>query len=121
MVAVDIEINRFALLRDFAFFIPVDMFEGRANKGLCYIPVPQLRRLYHDLWVRLYVELLVGTDVEQMQRAIGSSRSNLRRWSRNLMSKKIAIHEYAGCADPVSRIRIRGRRELTRCIIAFHH
>src|SRR6202012_4871579 len=67
LVKIDVEIEPFALWRQFKLFVAMYMLEIGADKSLRYVPVPKLVRFRLRLRRRFQVQRLVGTDKEKIQ------------------------------------------------------
>jgi hypothetical protein len=77
IVKVDMQIHPLSLGRQFEFLVVSNVFEIGADEDLCHIPIPQFVRFCGHLRVWLQIELLVGTDEQQVEIALRPTQAYL--------------------------------------------
>src|SRR5438445_515245 len=107
LVKIYVEINPFALRRNFELLVMLDVSKIRANKYFGHVPIPQLVRFVLRIRVRLHRELLVRADKQEIQVLARPSGAYFRPISGNSLALRIALHVHGPRPAPELRGWIR--------------
>ena len=73
LVAVDIEVHPLGLRRDFKLLVLTDVLIVGADEGLSDVPVPEAIGFFRGVGLWLEIQIVVGSDVEQVEIVFWSS------------------------------------------------
>src|ERR1035438_7960274 len=77
LAEVNIEVNPFALWRDFKLLVALDICKIGADKDFGDVPIPQFVGFFLSIWRRLKVEFLVGADEQKIEISPRPARPDL--------------------------------------------
>jgi hypothetical protein len=93
LVEIDVEVNPFALRREFEFFIAADVLEVGANEGLGDVPVPEPIGLRRCVGRGFQIELFVGRSEEEIEAVLGPTGADLGAMGGNGRAIRVASDE----------------------------
>ena len=65
LAQVNIEVNPFALRRDFKLLVALDIREIGADEDFSDVPIPEFVGFFLSIWRRFKVEFLVGANEQK--------------------------------------------------------
>src|ERR1700734_3042218 len=93
IVQIHIQVDPFALRRNFEFLVMLYIREVGTDKYFRYVPVPKLVGFLVSIRFRFNVQFFVRTSKQKVQVILRPARANFRAISRDRLSKRVFFHE----------------------------
>src|SRR5512140_1137957 len=112
IVEIYVQVDPLALRRNFEFLVMLYVREVRTDKHFRYVPVPELIGFLASVRLGLKVELLIGTNKQEVQVVSCPARAHFRAISRDSLSERVFLHEDGTCGAPEGQSRIKLQRRI---------
>ena len=118
-IAINEQVNPFALRRNLEFGVAFDVLEIRPDESFGHVPFPQLVGFGGGRRIGLQVKLFVRTNEKKVKILLGPARTNLSAVAGRHIAQWAAFGDDAFDLLPLLRLRVGGQREVGRGVEAL--
>src|SRR5438445_8779711 len=120
LVEIYVEINPFALRRDFKLLITLDVINIRANEYFGHVPIPELVGFVLRIRIWLQREFLIRADKQEIEILVRPAGAHFRAIPGNALAVRILLHEHRPCPAPEFGGWVRIESGVFCCPCALH-